>query len=83
MIVCFIMVVSTIYAVGSYEEVYDLEKIDNTNIVESAKKTGNQRVFNEDSFGKWKSEYEHPLVIGNVTRKARTLGVEVKTVNDW
>lgn len=30
-----------------------------------------------------RSEYEHPLVVGNVKRKARTLGVEVKTVNDW
>lgn len=31
----------------------------------------------------FRAEYEHPLVIGNVRRKARTLGVEVKTVNDW
>ncbi len=23
------------------------------------------------------------MVVGNVRRKARTLGVEVKTVNDW
>lgn len=30
-----------------------------------------------------RSEYEHPLVIGNVKRKARTLGIEIKTVNDW
>lgn len=30
-----------------------------------------------------RSEFEHPLVVGNVKRKARTLGVEVKTVNDW
>ena len=28
MIVCFILVVSTLFAVGSYEEVYDLSKID-------------------------------------------------------
>ena len=28
MIVCFILVISTLYAVGSYEEVYDLSKID-------------------------------------------------------
>ena len=32
---------------------------------------------------KWKNEYEHPLVIGSVRRKANTLGIEVKTVNDW
>ena len=30
-----------------------------------------------------RAEYEHPLVIGNVRRKATTLGVEMKTVNDW
>jgi hypothetical protein len=30
-----------------------------------------------------RSEYEHPLVVGNVRRKARTLGVEIKTVNEW
>jgi hypothetical protein len=38
---------------------------------------------NEDAFKKWRAEYEHPLVIGNVRRKANTLGIEVKTVNDW
>jgi hypothetical protein len=30
-----------------------------------------------------RTEYEHPLVVGNVRRKASTLGVEVKIVNDW
>lgn len=32
---------------------------------------------------RFRTEYEHPLVIGNVRRKANTLGIEVKTVNDW
>jgi len=40
-------------------------------------------VFNDDAFQKWKAEYEHPLVVGNVRRKANTLGIEVKTLNDW
>jgi hypothetical protein len=31
----------------------------------------------------FRAEYEHPLVIGNVRRKARAIGVEVKTINDW
>lgn len=34
-------------------------------------------------FISFRSEYEHPLVIGNVKRKATTMGVEVKTVHDW
>ena len=36
-----------------------------------------------EAFIKWKNEYEHPLVIGSVRRKANTLGIEVKTLNDW
>ena len=31
----------------------------------------------------YRSEYEHPLVVGNVKRKAKTMGIEIKTVNDW
>ena len=31
----------------------------------------------------YRSEYEHPLVVGNVKRKAQTKGIEIKTVNDW
>jgi hypothetical protein len=31
----------------------------------------------------YRSEYEHPLVVGSVKRKARTMGIEIKTVNDW
>jgi hypothetical protein len=43
----------------------------------------NQNSVLDEAFKKWRAEYEHPLVIGNVKRKANTMGVEVKTVNDW
>ncbi len=77
MTICLILVISVIYTVISYEEVYDLGKIDETS------NNGAEKIFNEDAFKKWKNEYEHPLVVGNVRRKAGTLGIEVKTVNDW
>ena len=70
------LVFSTIFTVISYEEVYDLSKID-----ESI--DDNKKIFNEDAFQKWKAEYEHPLVVGSVKRKAGAMGVEVKTFNDW
>ena len=77
MATCFILVVSTLFTVISYEEVYDLGKIGPT------EEGNSEKVFNEDVFPKWKAEYEHPLVIGNVRRKANTLGIEVKTAHDW
>ena len=55
------------------------------NIEFSTKKhswNGSKKIFEIQTF-LFRSEYEHPLVIGNVKRKARTLGVEIKTVNDW
>ena len=76
LVICLIMVFSTLFTVVSYEEVYDLGKLSK----ESEDAKGG---FNEDAFKKWKTEYEHPLVVGSVRRKANTLGVEVKTVNDW
>ena len=74
---CLVLVISTLYSVISYEDVYDLSKMD------EVVAQGNQMVFNDDAFQKWKAEYEHPLVVGNVRRKANTLGIEVKTLNDW
>lgn len=70
---CVILVVSTLFAVASYEEVYDLSS--------SEEERGGR--FDEDAFRRWKTEYEHPLAIGSVRRKAGALGVEVKTANDW
>jgi len=47
-VICMILVISVIFTVVSYEEVYDLSKIDRE--IE-----GNQEaVFNEDAFNKWK-----------------------------
>lgn len=76
MAICCILVVSAIFTAISYEEIYDLSKIDEGN-------SGVEKIFNDDAFRKWKAEYQHPLVVGNIRRKANTLGIEVKTVNDW
>lgn len=48
MVICIIFVISIIYAVISYEEVYDLAKI------EEEREDKESRVFNEESFIKWK-----------------------------
>lgn len=92
MATCLILVISIIFTVISYEEVYDLSKI-NLDIERSSKKFGgggrakkenvNSGGLSAEAFSKWKNEYEHPLVVGSVRRKANTLGIEVKTHNDW
>jgi hypothetical protein len=95
MATCLILVISIMFTVISYEEVYDLSKI-NLDIERSSKKFGGgggrkaKQIENMDggglspeAFSKWKNEYEHPLVVGSVRRKANTLGIEVKTHNDW
>jgi hypothetical protein len=89
MATCLILVISIIFTVISYEEVYDLSKI-NMDIERASKKNakamqenGNGGGLTPEAFSKWKNEYEHPLVIGSVRRKANTLGIEVKTLNDW
>lgn len=53
----FIFLCSVFYAAISYEDVYDLAKI-----VETEDAVGE---FDETVFAKWKQEYAHPLVIGN------------------
>ncbi|TNV72133.1 hypothetical protein FGO68_gene12942 [Halteria grandinella] len=87
-VTCLIMVASTFYTVIGYEEVYDLgvTKDNNGQPQGSGISDENGEGFvagNDEAFKKWRAEYEHPLVIGNVRRKANTLGIEVKTVNDW
>lgn len=91
MATCLILVISIIFAVISYEEVYDLSKI-NLDIERASKRNGKMKSDNmngsgggltPEAFSKWKNEYEHPLVVGSVRRKANTLGIEVKTHNDW
>mmetsp|Transcript_7320 Transcript_7320/g.6531 ORF Transcript_7320/g.6531 Transcript_7320/m.6531 type:complete len:197 (-) Transcript_7320:60-650(-) len=73
--VLFIMVASALYIAMNYVEVFDLSKIDES--------TEGAKIFDDNAFSNWKSEYEHPLVVGNVRRKANTLGVEIKMINDW
>jgi len=46
MFICLIIVFSIIFTVISYEEVYDLSKIESEN--------DQHRVFNEEAFMKWK-----------------------------
>jgi len=46
MFICLIIVFSIIFTVISYEEVYDLSKIES--------ETDQHRVFNEEAFMKWK-----------------------------
>ena len=53
----FIFLCSVFYAAISYEDVYDLAKV-----VETEESVGE---FDETVFAKWKQEYAHPLVIGN------------------
>jgi len=55
--------------------VYDLSKIEE-NLV-------GDKVFSEEVFEKWRNSYIHPLMLSNVARNARNLGVEIKNVNDW
>eukprot|EP00349_Pseudokeronopsis_sp_Brazil_P011500 CAMPEP_0202977948 /NCGR_PEP_ID=MMETSP1396-20130829/84549_1 /ASSEMBLY_ACC=CAM_ASM_000872 /TAXON_ID= /ORGANISM="Pseudokeronopsis sp., Strain Brazil" /LENGTH=75 /DNA_ID=CAMNT_0049716779 /DNA_START=531 /DNA_END=755 /DNA_ORIENTATION=- len=75
MAVLTVMISSVFYIAITTEEVFDLSKIDES--------TEGQKIFDNDAFTMWKSEYEHPLVVGNVRRKANTLGIEIKTINDW
>ena len=56
-----IFLLSVFYAAISYEDVYDLAKIEeNMETFEG---------FNEDMFAKWKNEYAHPLVLGSRRRE--------------
>lgn len=48
MVICLILVVSIMFAVVSYEEIYDLSKI------EIEREDNQEREFNEEAFIKWK-----------------------------
>ena len=56
-----IFLLSIFYAAVTYEDVYDLAKIE-----ESMETIGN---FDETAFTKWKNEYAHPLVVGHSRRR--------------
>ena len=59
-----IFLVSIFYAAITYEDVYDLAKIE-----ESMETIGE---FDDHAFKKWKDEYAHPLVVG-VSRRANNV----------
>jgi hypothetical protein len=60
-IVCtLIFLLSIFYAAITYEDVYDLAKLE-----ESMEPIGE---FDENAFSKWKNEYAHPLVVGHSRR---------------
>ena len=46
MVITMVLVLTVFFTVLSYEEVYDLSRIDESN--------ENQRVFNDEAFAKWK-----------------------------
>ena len=56
-----IFLLSIFYAAITYEDVYDLAKIE-----ESMETIG---TFDENAFTKWKNEYAHPLVVGALRRR--------------
>lgn len=61
-----IFIVSIFYTVISYENVYDLSAIS------EELETG--KVFTEEMLQRWRADYEHPLVVSSVRRKAKTMG---------
>lgn len=60
MVCTFIFLLSIFYAAITYEDVYDLAKLE-----ESMETIGE---FDENAFSKWKNEYAHPLVVGHSRR---------------
>jgi len=67
-----IFLLSIFYAAISYEDVYDLAKIE-----ESIEVKGE---FTEEMYTKWKNEYAHPLVVGHSRRRGD--GSQIKKVHE-
>lgn len=64
-IICTVIFLMCVFFVAiTYEDIYDLAKIDDT-----MEKAGE---FDDESFLKWKNEYAHPLVVGHVRRREGT-----------
>jgi len=59
-----IFLLSVFYAAISYEDVYDLAKIEEQ--MEAYDE------FNDEMFSKWKNEYAHPLVVGHSRRREQS-----------
>jgi hypothetical protein len=69
-----IFLLSVFYAAITYEDVYDLAKIE-----ESMETIGE---FDENAFTKWKNEYAHPLVVGHSRRREVSQIRRVHEVNN-
>lgn len=85
-LVCTIVfIVSSLYAVLSYEDVYDLSDL-STNIEgPDSMMFENEELYakqNKEMSLKWSALYNHPLVI-NQSRKAKEIGVEIKQFDHW
>jgi hypothetical protein len=75
-VVCtFIFLLSVFYAAITYEDVYDLAKIEETMDV--------QAEFDENAYNQWKNEYAHPLVVGFSRRRDVSQVRKVHEVNNY
>lgn len=59
-----IFILSVFYISCTYEDIYDLAKIE-----ENMETIGE---FDEEAYMKWKNEYAHPLVVGNIRKREKT-----------
>ena len=69
-----IFLFSVFYAAITYEDVFDLAKIEET--MEMVEK------FDEAAFTKWKNEYAHPLVVGHARRREASQVRKVHEINN-
>jgi hypothetical protein len=69
-----IFLFSVFYAAITYEDVFDLAKIEET--MEMAEG------FDEAAFTKWKNEYAHPLVVGHARRREASQVRKVHEINN-
>jgi hypothetical protein len=69
-----IFLFSVFYAAITYEDVFDLAKIEET--METV-----DNCFDESAFTKWKNEYAHPLVVGHSRRREASQVRKVHEIN--
>jgi hypothetical protein len=83
-----ILVVSTLYIVASYEKVYGLLIHDEeASVNEVTVNRGSIRIMDNKKrdlmIRKWRADYDHPLALSNVRRRADTMGLEIKNIDNW
>lgn len=81
-----IFIASSLYAVLSYEDVYDLSDLSTNVDGNDSMIFENEEVYSKQSKEmqqKWSALYSHPLVISQVNRKAKDIGVEIKQFDHW